>query len=504
MLIRLARVFLLSSILAVTVTGCNDDDSNTNDVGDSGHTSWSNGSAIVNPGIGFTDFHSYSVYNDQYSPEPSYPETSVIYFRFYWEDIEPVEGEFHTEQIEEVFEKAKALDKKVVLRFMTLADSYSYHVGTPCWVKVRVETQPSGDTAQNCTMDKLTAREMYKDPEFKQLAENFLHRMSSEFGDRDELLRIDVGMVGSWGEWHLAGWGLGNPNLGSEDIGLTNDDLKPYVDMVDNAFPNTHKNMLIASELEDMLSYATSKGMGWRADCLGDWLGGEWSHMASGYPSAIRHAKGEGSVDNEYPDPEFDERWKTAPVDFEICWNSLEEWKYKLTDEQVLASFEWALEQHASLINAKSHPIPDEYQTLVQDVLSKLGYQFELTALEVEENLAKGQAYSVTSHWINKGVAPSYLDYPIMFRLRDSSDSVIATFSTDVDIKKWMPADELEGVPEEFIESNEIVIPSDINSGTYSLDIGLVEPGTETAKIQLRNQGVRSDRWYEVKTVNIN
>ncbi|MDG3087105.1 DUF4832 domain-containing protein [Vibrio hannami] len=500
----LTRITYLRSLLLITLI-VYQSVASANDLGSNvlKHTNWSNGRAIINPDIGFTDFHSYNIKNDPYYSVPSYPETSVIYFRFYWDQIEPNEGEFHTGKIEEVFQQAKKLDKKVVLRFMTLADSYHYHSGIPCWVKNRIEFNNSYDSAQSCPISKSTVKSMYKTPEFRRLAENFLIEMGERFGNKEELLRVDVGMVGSWGEWHLSGWELGNPNLGSESIGLTNDDLKPYVDMVNNAFPNKQKTMLIGSIHEDMLSYATSIGMGWRADCLGDWGYGGWSHMKNGYPESIEHAKSFGPIYNQYPDPEFDQRWKTAPVDFEICWGSLKEWQSRLTYDQVVKSFEWALEHHASLINAKSSSIPDEYYSLVQDVLSKLGYQFELLGIDTESNMNRGQTYKVKSQWVNTGVAPSYLNYPIMYRLRDSSNNIVATFATDSDITKWMPAETLNTYPEIFHETDWIYIPADIDYGTYSLDVGLVKPGTHDAKIQLRNRYESPDRWYKAKTIYI-
>ncbi|WP_375752523.1 DUF4832 domain-containing protein [Vibrio sp. HN007] len=499
MLARVLRTIFTSSLITTALTASFESSATTNKTE---YNHWDQTNQIVNPGMGFTDFHTYEVNNDQYYRHTSYPKTSVIYFRFYWEDIETSPGVFDTSKIDEVFEQARALDKKVVLRFMTLADSYSNRNGTPCWAKVKVDSDQYNNNSSSCDMDSRTARDMYKDPLFRQLAENFINEMGRRYDEQEELLRVDVGMVGSWGEWHMSGWDYRSSNLGSKEIDLNNDDLKPYVDMVDNAFPTTQKTMLIGSTLDDMLSYATSKGMGWRADCLGDWHG-KWSHMRHGYPDAIEHAKGLGPYENEYPDPEFDERWKTEPVDFEICWQSMEQLQDQLHYDEVVETFEWALEHHASLINAKSAPIPDTYQSLIQDVLNKLGYQFEIVGLDMEADLAKGQTYEIKTHWINKGVAPSYLDYPISYRIRDSEGNILATYPTNVDIKKWMPSDELYDTPEVFTEKNSITIPSDIEDGSYYLDIGLVEPGTDSAKIMLKNKGVYHDRWYQLKVINI-
>lgn len=131
----------------------------------------------------------------------------------------------------------------------------------------------------------------------------------------------------------------------------SSEQLKPYVDLQMAAFPRTPKLMLINNL--PMFEYAVGKGAGWRADCLGDWhhFSQNWSHMRNAYPERLASARTD--VAN------FDSSWQRAPVSFEVC-GKLSEWpgQQQYTMEEVKATFDWALAQHASTINLKSDPVP--------------------------------------------------------------------------------------------------------------------------------------------------
>ncbi|WP_163504977.1 DUF4832 domain-containing protein, partial [Escherichia coli] len=79
------------------------------------------------------------------------------------------------------------------------------------------------------------------------------------------------------------------------------------------------------------------------------------------------------------------------------------------TREEVQATFDWALQQHASSLNLKSRPIPPEYRDIVDKALLRIGYRFRVNKLAFETPVKAGKPLAVSVTWRNDGVAPAYL-----------------------------------------------------------------------------------------------
>ncbi|MCG6508059.1 beta-galactosidase, partial [Vibrio parahaemolyticus] len=79
---------------------------------------------ISNPGVGVETFHNswgVSLTSDQY------PASGVDYYRFYWSDLEPKEGEYAFDTIDRLLalNQAQQPAKMVALRFMTADEPWS-------------------------------------------------------------------------------------------------------------------------------------------------------------------------------------------------------------------------------------------------------------------------------------------------------------------------------------------------------------------------------------------
>ncbi|MHA6606754.1 DUF4832 domain-containing protein [Photobacterium damselae] len=514
------KKLITSSILLIILTGCHNntssqDNPNIPTENDQIITPKINNNILVNPDIGFTDFSSIDIRNDPYSAEPSYPETSIVYFRWYWEQLEPQEGQYNFTLIDNVLNEAKKHNKKLVFRIMTLAEPEERYygdpifgnkkiLGVPCWLKTRLNSTNSAGQNEGCSSNSDFIPD-YNQPLFQNKISQLMQALGKQYDGNDNILRIDVGIIGTWGEWHMAGRTLHTPN--QPDMitqGYTNTELYYYVDLVEKTFPSTTKIMLIGSEHEDFLSYSTLKGFGWRADCLGDWDTG-WNHMEDGYPNAIEHAKGEGYIPNVNPDKQFDLRWQNAPIDFEIC-NTMKDWSKQpnlYSYDKVKETFNYALEKHASLINAKSKEIPEMYQDIVKDTLKKLGYRFELMQLTLPKVVHNGESIKLKSLWKNTGVAPSYKKYTLNWRLRSISTGKTTEFNTQTDIRLWLPAANIEDEAPIYEVNNNILLPNDLLQGTYYVDVALVNPKNNKPQILLGIDGAMKDRWHEITTIQV-
>ncbi|WP_052675222.1 DUF4832 domain-containing protein [Photobacterium iliopiscarium] len=501
----LLSLLLASSIVHPTIYPSSNSDVN-NSVNDNNVINIypkSSDAILTNPGIGFTELQrivSNQPTNPFYEGAPvlSYPDTSTVYYRFYWDRLttatnSQLNEKMLEDKIDNVLQIAASVNKKVVIRFMALrgkgdtiydADVNKDSSGIPCWLVQ--ELYGHGFNGTSCHLSDKEAVNMFKNPWFLYRAQEFLSALGKRYDHNKTLLRIDVGMVGTWGEWNLYGYASKNSaSVGLDDNGYKIQNLKPYIDAVIKAFPYTPK-VMSGTNKGDYLSYATQKGLGWRVDCLGDW-NKAWNHMEDGYPTMIAHTTDAST--NKYPDMLFNQRWKKAAVDFEICQGSLQDWyninnPQHLTYNQVQKTFDFALNQHASLINAKSGAIPEEYQPLVKQFLNKLGYRYQLDHVEINNVVQNNHYLSIKSTWENLGVAPSYTNYPVTWRLRSANGNVVAYYTSKANIVNWLPADNDDNKSPTYIVNEKFKI-TNIPQGKYFLDVGLVEKNSHKAKISL-------------------
>jgi len=173
------------------------------------------------------------------------------------------------------------------------------------------------------------------------------------------------------------------------------------------------------------------------------------------------------------------------------------EWlsEQKYTREEVQATFDWALAQHASTLNLKSTDVPQVYRDILDKALTKIGYRFRVVSLTHPASARAGQAVSLSSQWSNDGVAPIYLRYTLAWRLQDKRGSTVVQGNAGDDIRQWLPGS--------HSSAYQLATPPGLAAGRYQLDVALVDK-TGKARIQLANEGKLSDGWYRLSSVMIN
>ncbi|AKR77929.1 MULTISPECIES: DUF4832 domain-containing protein [Edwardsiella] len=429
---------------------------------------------LTNPGIGVASFH------DGYGEHlglAQYPDAGYEYFRFYWRQLEPQEGQFNFAPIDRVFALAAAHRSamNVALRIMAL-DAPESGSMVPDWL---IQKGINGSWSANGQ----TFIPDLSDPRFIRYAQRLMNALGQRYDGNPALAFIDIGLVGSWGEWH-------NSNFQSQPPLLqryTTAQLNRYVDMHFSAFPKTPKVMQITGGAS--LPYAVRRGAGWRADCWGDWhnFSATWSHMRDAYPAALQAASRR--------DPRFSEAWRHAPVSLEIC-GYMTQWQTPLnyTRAQVQATFDWALAHHASTINLKSRPVPPAYRDIVDRALLRLGYRFRLAQLRYPKAPQIGQPLRLEARWRNDGVAPIYLRYTLAYRLRDMQQRTVAQGSAPDDIRRWQPG--------ERVSDYALPLPADLPAGRYALETALLD-NRGKAQISLANDGRQPDGWYRLTTLTL-
>ncbi|MBR6498622.1 MAG: DUF4832 domain-containing protein, partial [Clostridia bacterium] len=151
--------------------------------------------------------------------------------------------------------------------------------------------------------------------------------------------------------------------------------------------------------------------------------------------------------------------WKKAPVSFESYW-WLSEWIRQGWD--IDGIIEQTLSWHLSAFNAKSVEIPYELKGKVDYWLSRMGYHYSPLSFTCPDTASSGDELACELVIENTGVAPLYEKLPFMLRLAGTQ-----TFVFDTGIE---PITLLPGMS---VKRFSVIIPKDIPTGSYSVQIGI-------------------------------
>jgi len=436
---------------------------------------------LVNPGIGFTTFQMFNGDNHKANQDVlreadleryqndiaiqeniNQPATSLAYFRILWSVIEPSQGEYRWDYIDELLNLSHMHGQTLTLRISPYKGKPIDDV--PAWYRDLV-----GDKRE------FKHVKWPVDPENPLYAKHFgnmIRELGKRYDGHPDLESVDLSFVGWAGEG-------GGTNLLSEET--MHNLIDPYVE----SFVKTPLIALLSGQ--KAVEYMNSKAnIGWRQDCLGDlgfWAEEQngWTHMYDYYPQTIAGY-------------DMRDAWKKAHVSFEIC-GTMPGWKnsqgYGM--EEVKYIIDQSLKWHISSFNGKSAQVPEEWKPLVDEWLKKMGYRFVLRKFSYPAEVSVNGKFPFQTWWENKGVAPCYGNYRLVLRLIKGDQSFI--LPTNADIKQWLPGD--------AVFEDAVFIPADILPGSYEIQIGILDPMLVEPKISLAIEGRTSDGWYSLGELEI-
>jgi hypothetical protein len=412
---------------------------------------------LYNPAMGFADFH-FGIG----SPLPSsqHPRSTVAYVRWYWSDLEPAEGQYDFGRVDSVIKQARAAGETFAFRIMAVPK-------TPRWLLEKgVASVNLGD---GTFAD-------YNNPVFLDYHERLIRAFGRRYAGSPDIDHVDIGSVGCWGEWNTACCQAVEARCKRHYPTESNQIV--ITDWYFKYFPSTPLVMPVGGQLK----YAVSRGAGWRGDCFGDYgmFGPRWNHMKNVYePAAL--------------DPMIGNAWKTGPVQFEVC-GVMQDWYDRGFDIDLILGK--GLEWHASVLNVGYAPVPAAWRPRVNEFLKKLGYRMVLREMTHPREARPGERLLLRSRWQNVGVAPFYHPWPLAYRLRSSSDQVVAHWVSTANLMRWLP-----GAPHE-VQDN-VAVPHQVPAGIYSLDVAILTKDRTSAHVDLAIEGKRTDRWYPVSKMTI-
>lgn len=435
---------------------------------------------LANPGIGWETFHRTS---KQDKSLPSWIPSTIQYARWGWGELEREPGKLNTDFLDKVLKDTHDSGQKLAFRVMCCSTTKGspYH---PAWLK----NLGGKELIAEYGTSSFPIPDM-DDPIVLKAHLDFIKRLGEKYDGHPDIDHVDLGSIGWWGEWHLTG--------SNKNRMPTLENRIKVIDAYLAAFKKTPLVMLIGGQ--ECLKYACNHGTGWRADCLGD-MGGfskNWCHMRKGYPIWIKEA---GVADV----------WKTAPVAWETCWD-MRKWVNEGWSLRFI--FNYALACHASVINNKSAPLPqnDNVRPEIERFLRRLGYRLILK--EIKHPAQVNGTFEVAMKWQNVGSAPCYRPYRLAYRLTNENgfSKVIVGNTT---VNRWLPGS-IELFTEEFFKepkdlppgpiydvSDKITLPADLPAGNYTFSVAIVDDSSAPV-VRLGINGRDKDGWYPLSKIQV-
>jgi len=421
----------------------------------------------LNEGSGWTEGFpiDYQEFNGDLS-NLNYPSTTIAYWRVYWKFMEPEEGKYRWDMLDRVLETARSRGQTLILRIAPYGTGAERDV--PHWYRAMVGTEE--EWAYSNPVNKWMV-----DPEDERYAlyfGGFIRALGLRYDGHPELEAVDLSIVGAWGE-----------GAGSEL--LTQPTREALVNSYTDSFRKTPLIALLMDKKTNM--YANSQiPVGWRIDCIGDlgfWAEDQngWTHMYDFYPQEIINCRVEAD-------------WIKSPLSFEICGTFLR-WRDSegYDREDVKYIFDETLKWHMSSFNAKSSPVPEEWEDLVEEWLKRMGYRFVLRRFSYPRQVHPNGKLAFKSWWENKGVAPCYKDFTLALRLISGNDSIV--LPTDAIIKEWLPGDN--------IYDYSLEVPGHVPADTYELQIAVVDRVNYEPRVNFAIEGRQEDGWYPLGPIEI-
>jgi|SRR5665647_124518 len=400
----------------------------------------------------------------------AFPGMDHLYLRLGWSYLEPKEGIYDWHRIDEVVAKYVPLGYQISFRITSKeTGTYPGSVGqelngvqyaTPIWVH---KAGAKGTVAENDGIKSWTPE--WSDPVYLQKLGQFHKAFATRYDGQPWVSYIDIGSIGEWGEGHTHF---------STKVPPTVDQVKANIDIF---LKNYKKSQLVCTDdllyygkqdadVKTLYQYATSNGISLRDDSpLVDWY--------------LQNNLKTWSVSH----PQFyDPLYLKKPIIFELQhygmvkkdgnWlgkNGVEKIaKYGYSGAEVMRK---AIEtMHATYIGY--HGYAEEWLAdnpdLTNELANRCGYwYFPVSA--IFPSIIKQSENEIAIEWINKGVAPAYSDYGLVFRF-DSENSQNSFDLPPVNSgnKEWLP-----GISK--VEKYMLKIPADAQKGIYRLKFKLIE-----------------------------
>lgn len=377
-------------------------------------------------------------------------DISLLYVDITWAELEPEEGVYAWEAIEEKnqFARWKKEGKHLVLRFVCDIPGNTEHMDIPEWLyekSGKAGKWYDGEYGKGFAPD-------YENSTIISCHEQAVKALGARFGQDGLISYIELGSLGHWGEWHV-NYGEGIQRIPGEEI--REKYILPWIE----AFPDA---MIL---MRRPFAAAKKYGFGLYNDMTGhpqgtqswfDWINNGGDYDQTGEKNAIVSMK---------------DFWKTAPSGGEFTSSlSMEE----MMDTNLSETVELIREAHTTFLGPK---IPDEdYADEYKEVLKNMGYRLWISKAEIKSTRNSSH---LELTWENSGVAPLYKDWPVYVYIEDDTGKLVEKRKIPMEISSVLPGE--KKVTSIMLETDRL---NSLLEKGYRLAVGIEDPMTETPSVR--------------------
>ncbi len=431
---------------------------------------WNDKVALENPHKGwyhhYPDNHinKYIIQKDSHLLD--FPGMDHIYIRLAWAYLEPQEGKYNWDIIDDIINKWTKKGLRISFRISckeTSTDRIEQQFATPKWVK---EAGAKGDYYRKGKKVGTDGpwEPVFDDPVYLEKFENFLRAFAGRYDGKPWLRYVDVGSIGDWGEGHTSS--------GSQ-IEYGYKQRKVHVDLYCKYF---RKTQIVISDdfvycirdLQDrqkMHQYILKQGISYRDDSpLVDWY-------VKTYPEASSVRSPEFFKDAYLKSPNVFELQHYHAVKRDGNWtaqegSSISKYAKGKTGPDF---FRGALDLlHATYLgyHGDAYEWLTDNPELTVELLNRCGYWFFLHRVTIPKDLHPGETCTIQMDWENRGAAPAYHPYRLKIRL-DGPE--VQDLELNAENQKWLPKPSGGIYPQTY----RAPIPQTLRPGQYKLKFKL-------------------------------
>ena len=407
------------------------------------------------------------------------PRTTLSYCRWPWAWLEPCQGKYRWGLVDAALRTARERGQTLQLRFQPYTTRVDYDK-TPCTAK-RHPPQRSvnvpdwyWDTGARWVRKGTYAPNEpdCNDPLYLKHFGSFIRAFAKRYDGHPDLESVDVAYAGFWGE------SGGN---------TTPDSAAKLADIYLRQFKKTQLVTMLGTpgcKHAQQRTAATTRRIGWRADCFGDLrkadvpevpFGMGWNHTFE-YPRLIEKCG-------------LRDVWQQAPVTMETCWN-VPGWFYQGYDLDVI--IREGYRYHTSVFMPKSAFFPAFWREKLEEFDRRIGYRFVLRQALLPLSVRRGERFALEFFIDNVGCAPIYRPYRLALRFRQGRRSVVVPFKQD--IRGWLPG-------HRWFEEK-IVLPCGIKPGEAKVDMAIVGDNG-CPRVWFAIDGEQVDGWHALTSIDV-
>ena len=464
-------------------------------------THWNDQIPLANPHKGWYHHYPDNHINKYIIREDShlldFPGMDHVYIRLSWAYLEPEEGKFNWDIIDNIINKWTEKGLKISFRIScreTSTDRIEQQFATPKWV---MEAGAKGDyyirgekVGPNGPWEPV-----FDDPVFLEKLENFLRIFAARYDGKSWLRYVDIGSIGDWGEGHT---------FSGSKIDYAMDQKKIHIDLYRKYFQKTQ--LIISDDFVysiknpenrcQLHQYVIQQGISYRDD----------SPLVNGYV--------QGYADTyTVRSPEFfEDAYRQAPTIFELqhYHKVKSDGNWKVKEGSALSKyapgktgpdfFRGAMDLlHATYIgyHGDAHDWLTDNPKLTVELLNRCGYWFFLHQVNIPVPLRIGRKNTLQMVWENRGIAPAYHPYVLKVRLVGPKT---VDFELESGNRKWMPVS-TDGVHrEEYI----VTVPEGTPPDQYELKLKLYSNDENKDVLLALDPGLLDEEnYYKIAAVQV-